>query len=59
VYLLVFYSGMALTELNFAREKVIIGFSTIFVGLAILVIVLIALNGKDIVKKLGESAADK
>jgi Mechanosensitive ion channel, conserved TM helix len=50
--LLLFFSAMALTELNIAREIVIIGFTTIIVTLGILAIVLVALGGKTLVKKV-------
>jgi hypothetical protein len=48
--LIVFFSAMALTELNFAPKIVVIGFSTIFIGLAIVFILMIYLTGKDIFK---------
>jgi hypothetical protein len=55
IVLMVFFSAMALTELNFARTIVIIGFATIFVALAVTFVVLIALGGKDLVRKADES----
>jgi hypothetical protein len=53
--LIVFFSAMALTELNFAPKIVIIGFSTIFIGLTIVFILLIYQNGNDILKKNNKS----
>jgi hypothetical protein len=55
IVLMVFFSAMALTELNFARTIVIIGFATIFIALAVTFIILIALGGKDLIKKVDES----
>jgi hypothetical protein len=55
IVLMVFFSAMALTELNFARTIVIIGFATIFIALAVSFIVMISLNGRDLIKKPDDS----
>lgn len=44
--LLLFFSAMALTELNIAREIVIIGFATIIITLGIITIVFMTRGGK-------------
>jgi hypothetical protein len=53
--LLLFFSAMALTELDIAREIVVIGFSVTIVTLGILTIVLVAVGGRTFVRKLLES----
>jgi hypothetical protein len=50
--LLIFFSAMALTELNVAREIVIIGFTTIIVTLGVLVVVITAGGGKTLTRTL-------
>ena len=50
--LLLFFAAMALTELDIAREIVIIGFSTIIVTLGVLTIVLTARGGKSLVNRI-------
>jgi hypothetical protein len=59
IILMVFFSAMALTELNFARTIVIIGFATIFIALAVTLIVLVVLGGKELIKKVDESDDEK
>jgi len=49
--LLLFFSAMALVELNIAREIVIIGFTVIIITLGIMSILITALGGKNLVKK--------
>lgn len=49
--LLLFFSAMALVELDIAREIVTIGFTVIIITLGILSIVVTALGGKNFVKK--------
>jgi hypothetical protein len=49
--LLLFFSAMALTEVDVAREIVVIGFAATFVTLGGLTIVFAVLGGKGIVKK--------
>jgi flagellar biosynthesis protein FliQ len=55
---LLFFSAMALTELNIAREIVIIGFSVTIVTLGALAIVLTAVGGRTFVSKILESLDD-
>jgi hypothetical protein len=50
--LLLFFSAMALTELNIAREIVIIGFATIIVTLGALIVVITARGGKSFINKI-------
>lgn len=57
--LLVFFSAMAMAELDIAREIVIIGFATVFISLGALAVVLTAVGGKDFVKKLQETLGDE
>jgi hypothetical protein len=53
--LILFFSAMALTELGIAREVVLIGFGTIIVTICVLVILLVALGGRSLIKRiLGE-----
>jgi hypothetical protein len=52
--IILFFSAMALTEMDIAREIVIIGFSVIFISLAVIVIVLITMGGKSLSAKLLE-----
>lgn len=57
--MLVFFSAMAMVELEIAREIVVIGFATIFISLGALTVVLTAVGGKDFVKKLQDSLGDE
>jgi len=50
--LLLFFSAMALTELDIAREIVIIGFTTIIVTLGALIVVVTARGGKTFINKV-------
>lgn len=50
--LLIFFSAMALAELDIAREIVIIGFTTIMITLALLVVVITARGGKTFINKI-------
>jgi hypothetical protein len=52
VVFILFFSAMALVELNIAREAVIIGFSTFIVTLALLAIVFSIQGGRSIMQKL-------
>jgi len=47
-----FFSAMALVELNIAREIVVIGFATIFISLGLLTVVTAAVGGKEFIKRL-------
>jgi len=57
--MLVFFSAMALVELNIARQIVIIGFSTIIISLGLLTIVLTLVSGKEFVKKIQNSLEEE
>jgi hypothetical protein len=57
--ILVFFSAMALVELNIAREVVIIGFSVIIVTLAAVTVVIVSLGGKELVKRTLSSLDEK
>jgi hypothetical protein len=59
VILLLFFSAIALVELDVAREIVIIGFSTIFITLGAISIVITAVGGKSFVDKIGDSLKEK
>jgi hypothetical protein len=52
---MLFFSAMALTELDIAREIVVIGFSVTIVTLGVLTIVLTVTGGKRFVAKILES----
>lgn len=53
--IMLFFSAMALTELDIAREIVIIGFSVIITTLGVLAIVLTSVGGKKFVTKMLET----
>jgi hypothetical protein len=55
VVIMLFFSAMALTELDIAREIVIIGFSVTIITLGILAIVIITIGGKRFVSKMIET----
>jgi len=57
--LLLFFSAMALTELNVAREIVIIGFTTTIITLGILTVVITAGGGKSLIRKMFKSSEDE
>jgi hypothetical protein len=57
--MLLFFSAMALVELNIAREIVIIGFSTIIITLGLLTLVLTLVSGKEFVKKIQDSLEEE
>jgi len=57
--LLLFFSAMALTEINIAREIVVIGFATIFVTLGVLTIVLATVSGKSWFQKVQDSLEEE
>jgi hypothetical protein len=50
--LLIFFSAIALVELDMAREIVIIGFATIFITMGAISIVLTAAGGKSFIDKI-------
>jgi hypothetical protein len=53
--LLIFFSAIALVELDVAREIIIIAFASIFLTLSVITIVLTILGGKEFLSKVGES----
>jgi hypothetical protein len=53
--IILFFSAMALTELDIAREIVIIGFTTAIITLGVLTIVMTLLGGKRFVTKVLET----
>jgi hypothetical protein len=53
--LLVFFSAMALVELDVARQVVVIGFSTVIVTLGAVVIVIVSISGKDLLRDVFET----
>jgi hypothetical protein len=57
--ILLFFSAMALVELNIAREIVIIGFSVIIITLAVVTVVMVSIGGKELVKKALASFDEK
>ncbi len=59
VILLLFFSAIALVELDIATEIVIIGFATIFITIGAISIVITAIGGKDFIEKIGNSIKDK
>jgi len=58
VILLLFFSAIALTELDVAREIVIIGFATVFITLGVISVVIVAVGGKRFIKKAENSFKD-
>jgi drug/metabolite transporter (DMT)-like permease len=57
--IMLFFSAMALTELDIAREVVIIGFSVVILTLAAVIIILISIGGRELVKKTLDSLDEK
>jgi hypothetical protein len=55
VVIMLFFSAMALTELDIAREIVVIGFSVTIITLGALTIVMTAMGGKRFVSKILET----
>jgi len=55
IILLLFFSAIALVELDVAREIVIIGFATIFITISAISIVITAIGGKSFIEKIGNS----
>ena len=50
--ILLFFSAMALVELEIAQQIVIIGFATIFITLGLVTVVIFFVGGKEFVRKL-------
>ncbi|MEJ2050957.1 MAG: hypothetical protein P8Y60_14165, partial [Calditrichota bacterium] len=57
--LILFFSAMALLELNIAREIVIIGFATVFITLGIISVILTVSGEKNILKKTPETSDEE
>lgn len=57
--LLTFFSAMALIELNFAREIIIIAFASVFVTMCAIMIILIVFNKEEIVKIMKSGDKEK
>jgi hypothetical protein len=57
--LILFFSAMALLELNIAREIVIIGFATVFITLGIISVILAVSGEKNILKKTSEASDEE
>jgi hypothetical protein len=57
--IIMLFSAMALIELDIAREIVIIGFSTMFITLGLLAVVITAVGGKTFLKKISDSIEKK
>ena len=55
IILLIFFSAIAIVELDVASEIVIIGFATIFITIGAISIVLTAIGGKKFVEKIRNS----
>jgi hypothetical protein len=59
VILMLFFSAIALVELDVAREIVIIGFATIFITLGAISVVITFVGGKNFLEKIGNSFQEK
>ncbi len=55
IVLLLFFSAIALVELDVARQIVIIGFGTIFITIGAISVVITAIGGKNFIQKIGDS----
>lgn len=53
--MIIFFSAISLVELDVAREIIIIGFSTIFITLGVIAIVITILGGKNFLQKIEDS----
>jgi hypothetical protein len=59
IIVLLFFSAIALVELDVAHEIVIIGFATVFITLGAISIVLTAVGGKGFIDKIGDTFKGK
>ncbi len=59
IIVLLFFTAVALVELDVAHEIVIIGFATVFITLGAISIVLTAVGGRGFIEKIGESFREK
>jgi len=57
--LILFFSAMALTEIGIAREIVFIGFSTIIVTICVIAIIVVAVGGREILKRTVEGNEER
>ena len=57
--ILLFFSAMALVELEIAQQIVIIGFATIFITLGLVTVVIFFVGGKEFVRKLEVHAKEE
>jgi len=57
--LLILFSSMALAQLNIARDIVIIGFTTIFVTLGLIAVILTAAGGGKLFKKTQDTTSEQ
>lgn len=56
VILIVLFSSVAFAELDIARNIVIIGFTTIFITLGVIAVILTTIHGRDLLRKLEGSS---
>ena len=56
---MLFFSAIALVELDVARGIVIIEFATIFITISAISIVITAIGGKSFIEKIGNSFKEK
>lgn len=59
IILLLFFSAIALVELDVAHEIVIIGFATIIITIGAISVVIAAVGGKSFIQKIGDSFRNK
>ncbi len=59
IILMLFFSAIALVELDVAREIVIIGFATIFITICVISVVITIIGGKNFIEKIGDSLKEK
>jgi hypothetical protein len=52
--LVLFFAAMALTELDLARQIVLVGFTTVIVTICLLVVLALVLDGRDFMKRFRE-----
>jgi hypothetical protein len=57
--LIMFFSAMALVELDIARQVVLIGFATLFITLGAVAILIVALGGKNVLRKTDKPPEEK
>jgi hypothetical protein len=57
--IILFFSAMALTEIGIAREIVIIGFSTVIGTICAIAVILVAIGGRGLIKRIVEKKEDE